>query len=84
MAVKTVTTHVCDRCGRESETPDFNDGNRSGSSVIDVEGREGCKGHDGAWGGSRFARKSEICFSCAREFRDWFENFMTSKEADRG
>lgn len=47
MGVKTVTTHICDRCGRES----------------------------GKY------RKAEICFYCAKEFRKWFESFMSLKEA---
>ena len=82
MAMKTVTTHICDRCGRESEKPDFNNGNRSGSARISVEGRESAMGHDGAWGGYGYERNAEICFSCATEFREWFESFIKGGQAN--
>ena len=80
MAVKTTTTYTCDRCGRESDSSDFANSNRSGSVRIEVEGREGMRGHDGAWGGYSYDKKADLCFSCADVFRKWFETFMTNPE----
>jgi hypothetical protein len=74
MAVKT--TYICDRCGRESDNPSFNNGNRSGSMTITAKGQKGFKGRDGAWGGVGCDVKSTVCFVCADEFERLWEEFL--------
>lgn len=80
MAILTIYT--CDRCGRESDDSSFNNGSRSGKAEVTMIGADGGKTHDGAWGGYSYKRRVVICFSCAAKFREWFEDFISQKEAD--
>lgn len=65
MATETTTKYICDCCGKESETKDFNNGLECGSSRIVISGHRGAQMYDGAWGGGNHKYDREVCFECA-------------------
>ena len=64
MAEKTITTYICDGCGKRSHTPDFNDGSTCGSMKLKYKFHKGGRGFDGAWGGTTFQQEMLLCPDC--------------------
>jgi len=74
----TTVKYICDCCGKESDSEDFNTGCESGSGSIEIKGSYGAKDAFGNWGGRTTNIKEELCFECMKTIENFYN---TLKEA---
>ena len=68
MAIRTVTTYICDRCGYESAGKSFPDKDTYGHTEIKYTGVRGSKNWEGSWNGVPHFGELTICNKCTNEF----------------
>lgn len=80
MAVETVTTMVCDRCGSRHDNSKYMAGSSWGQLSVKWSGDKGGRAYDGAAGGISLKGEAWLCQQCT----DGFLGFMARTDGGSG
>lgn len=68
MAVETVTTNICDRCGSRHNAAEYMSGNEWGQTTVQWSGDTGGRSWSGDAGGTSHKGKAWLCLFCTQAF----------------